>query len=181
MPKALDDNALQPDELRVKCLPDHRSLKRKLEEQANSIDQKYQKTTSGHLKKNGTFKPPEFRGKKCEKLTRHSEWLTTGYIKSQIRCFLSVKEDIDKSITEHLQDKHQLEEVFGIESLPWMVYSQQSGSAEVYFEDEFSGHLLAHNEARLSNFAFSHSISEETFKRVLNLLPMPLKAKTLNQ
>ncbi len=178
---ALDDNALKPDELRVKCLPDHRSLKRKLEEQANSSDQKYQKTTSGHLKKNGTFKPPEFREKNCEKLKRHSEWLTTGYIKSQIKCFLSVKEDIDKSITDHLQDKHQLEEVFGIESLPWMVYSQQSGSAEVYFEDEFSGHLLAHNEARLSDFAFSHNISEETFKRVLNFLPMPLKAKTLNQ
>ncbi|MGI2025934.1 hypothetical protein [Endozoicomonas acroporae] len=178
---ALDNNALKPDELRVKCLPDHRSLKRKLEEQANSSDQKYQKTTSGHLKKNGTFKPPEFREKNCEKLKCHSEWLTTGYIKSQIRCFLSVKEDIGKNITDHLQDKHQLEEVFGIESLPWMVYSQQSGSAEVYFEDEFSGHLLAHNEARLSDFAFSHNISEETFKRVLNFLPMPLKAKTLNQ
>ena len=177
----LNNNALKPDELPVKCLPDHISLKRKLQEQANSIDRKYQKTTSGHLRKDGTFKPPEFREKDCEELKRHSEWLTTGYIKSQIKCFLSVKEDIKKSITDHLQDKHQLEEVFGIQSLPWMVFSQQSGSAEVYFEDEFSSHLLAHNEAQLSSFALAHNISEETFKRVLNLLPMPLKAETLNQ
>ncbi|WP_257264268.1 hypothetical protein, partial [Endozoicomonas sp. ONNA2] len=177
----LVDNTVKPDELTVKCLPDHISLKRKLKEQANSIVRKYRRTTSGHLRKDGIFKPPEFREKDCEELKRHSEWLTTGYTKSQIKCFLSVKEDIEKSITDHLQDKHQLEEVFGIQSLPWMVFSQQSGSAEVYYEDQFSGHLLAHNEAQLSSFALSHNISEETFKRVLNLLPMPLKAKTLNQ
>ncbi|WP_257296336.1 hypothetical protein, partial [Endozoicomonas sp. YOMI1] len=107
----LNNNAVKPDELPVKCLPDHISLKRRLQEKANCAHLKYRKTTSGHLREDGTFKAPEFREKDCEKLKCHSEWLTTGYIKSQIKCFLSVKEDIDKSITDHLQDKHQLEQV----------------------------------------------------------------------
>ncbi|WP_257296190.1 hypothetical protein, partial [Endozoicomonas sp. YOMI1] len=108
---ALKKNAVKPDELLVKCLPDHRSLKRRLLEKADCTHPKYRKTTSGHLLKNGTFKPPEFREKDYEQYKCHSEWLTTGYKKSQIKCFISVKENIDKSITEHLQDKHQLEEV----------------------------------------------------------------------
>ncbi|WP_422448672.1 hypothetical protein [Endozoicomonas sp. ALB091] len=177
----LENNAVKPDELSAKCLPDHSSLQKKMEERAKRICTVYQGSSSGKLRWNGTFKPPEFREKDYEKLTCHSEWLTTGYKKSQIKCFLTAKEDLGKDITDHLQDKHQLEETFGIDPLPWLVYSQQSGSAEVYFEDEVSGHLSALHKARLTNFSISHIIAEETFRQVLNFLPMPLRAKTLNQ
>ncbi len=177
----LQNNALKPDELPVKCLPDHNSLREKMKERATRLCTVYKQSSSGQLRRKGTFKPPEFKEKDNENLTCYPEWLTTGYIKSQIKCYLTVKEGTDNSITEHLQDKHQLEEVFGIDSLPWMVYSQQSGSAEVYFEDELSTDHLALNEARLGNFALSHNISEDAFRGMLNLLPMPLKAKTINQ
>ncbi|WP_257264269.1 hypothetical protein, partial [Endozoicomonas sp. ONNA2] len=176
-----NDDFLKPDELSIKCLPDHSSLREKMKERATRLCTVYKQSSSGQLRRNGTFKPPEFKVKDYKNLTCHPEWLTTGYIKSHIKCFLTVKEDTGNSITEHLQDKHQLEEVFGIDSLPWMVFTQQSGSAEVYFEDELSVGQLALNEARLGNFALSHNISEDAFKGVLNLLPMPLKAETLNQ
>lgn len=177
----LQNNALKPDELPIKCLPDHRSLRLKKLEEADRLCCVYRPSTSGGLRPNGTFKPPEFREKDDRNLRRPAEWLTTGYTKSDIKCFFTVKENIAKSITDHLQDKHQLEEAFGIDPLPWLVYSQQGGSAEVYFEDELRGDLLALNEARLSNFAMSHNISEEKLKRLLNLLPMSLKAEILNQ
>ncbi|WOG25543.1 hypothetical protein [Endozoicomonas sp. 8E] len=179
---SLRDKTIKPDELDVKCLPDSHSLQEKMRAQAERIHQVYPAfTTSGHLLPNGTFKPPKVREKGCQRSIEHSEWLTTGYTKSQIKCFFTAK-DTGKSITDHLHEKHQLEKAFGIGSLPWLVYSEQSGSAEVYFEDELSsGNLLALNEARLGDFALSHNISEDSFKWLLNLLPMPLKVEILNQ
>ncbi|WP_422409004.1 MULTISPECIES: hypothetical protein [unclassified Endozoicomonas] len=179
---SLEENTLKPDELSTKCLPDHSSLRLKKLEQADRLCSVYRESTSGELRPNGTFKPPEFREKDNEKLRRPAEWLTTGYTKSQIKCFLTVKENIAKGVSDHLQDKHQLEEAFGIDPLPWLVYSRQGGSAEVYFEDELHrDQLLTLNETKLGNFAISHNISEEILKRLLNLLPMPLKAEILNQ
>ena len=178
----LQNNAIKPDELLIKCLPDSSSLQEKMLAQANRIHDVYSRsTTSGHLLKDGTFKPPKSRKKGCQQSIEHSEWLTTGYTKSQIKCFFTAK-DTGKSITDHLLEKHQLEKALGIGPLPWLVYSEQSGSAEVYFEDELSsGNLLALNEARLGDFALSYNIPEETLKGVLNLLPMSLKAEILNQ
>ncbi|WP_422475000.1 hypothetical protein [Endozoicomonas sp. ALB032] len=178
----LQFRGLKPDELSTKCLPDHSSLRLKKLEQADRLCSVYRKSTSGELRPNGTFKAPEFREKDNEKLRNPAEWLTTGYTKSHIKCFFTIKENIAKSITDHLQDKHQLEEALGIDPLPWLVFSRQGGSAEVYFEDELpSDHLLTLNEARLRNFAISHNISEEILMMLLNLLPLPLKAEILNQ
>ena len=61
----------------------------------------------------------------------------------------------------------------------WFIPSKRL--AEVYFEDELSGHLSGLHKAWLTNFAISHIIAEDTFRQVLNFLPMPLRAKTLNQ
>ncbi|WOG25551.1 hypothetical protein [Endozoicomonas sp. 8E] len=178
----LQYRGLEPDELSTKCLPDHRSLRLKKLEQADRLCSVYRESTSGGLRPNGTFKAPEFREKDNEKLRHPAEWLTTGYTKSHIKCFFTVKENIAKSISDHLQDKQQLEEALGIDPLPWLVFSRQSGSAEVYFEDELpSDHLLTLNEAGLRNFAISHNISEEILMKLLNLLPLPLKADILNQ
>lgn len=170
-----------PDELKVKCLPDFRSMEEKMQEQAERAWEIYPAFTSGHLHHDGTYRPPKLKLHQHPVLTEHSELLTSGYKVKQIKCVCIDKEDAAGNISDALQKKQRLEKTLGIGPLPLVAYSYKGGSIEVYFDEELAGNNLAFNEARLGDFSLTHNLSESTFRELLNLLPMSLKSATLNR
>ena len=170
----------KPDELKVKCLPDLRSLQAKMAEQAARAWEIYPAFTSGHLHSDGTYRPPKLKQHQYSGLLQHSEVLSSGYEAEQINCVCINKDDTSGNISDALQEKQSLEKTLGIASLPLVVYSSKGGTTEVYFDDELTGSNLAVNEARLGAFSSYHNVSESTLRGLLNLLPMSLKSATLN-
>ncbi|USE34338.1 hypothetical protein [Endozoicomonas sp. SCSIO W0465] len=180
----LVNNRKAVDQLRVKCLADHHEIKKKMKEQVERRWDVYPVFTSGHLQPDGTYSPPKFKPHLKDLdpgLIPYPEFLTTGYEKSQIKCYCITKADATRNITDILEEKHTLENTLGIGPLPLAVYCQHSGSLEVYFEEELEVSQLADKEACLDDFALSHSIEPQIFRRILNMLPMTLKSESLNK
>ena len=172
------------DELGVKCICDIHQIQKKVREEAERRWDVYPGFTSEHLQPDGTFTPPKLKGH-CEgvapKLIPYPELLTTGYDKAQIKCYCIRKKDAIRNITDILKEKHTLENTLGIDPLPLVVYCQHSGSLEVYFDEELEGNQLTHNESHLDSFAAFHNMQTIVFRGILNMLPMPLKAESLNK
>ena len=179
--RRLVNSTRNPDELKVKCLPDFPSLQAKMQEQAERAWEIYPAFTSGHLHHDGTYRPPKLRKQQYPIQISHSEVLSSGYKAEQIKCVCIDKEDNFMNISDALQKKQELEMELGTGPLPLVVYSCNGGSLEVYFDDELAGNNLAFNEARLGSFSLTHHIAEHTFRELLSLLPMPLKSATLNR
>ena len=177
---SLMNSTTKPDELKVKCLPDLRSLQAKMAEQAARAWEIYPAFTSGHLHPDGTYRPPKLKQHQYSGLVQHSEVLSPGYEAEQINCVCINKDDTSGNISDALQEKQSLEKTLGIASLPLVVYSSKGGTTEVYFEEELAGNNLAVNEAMLGAFSSYHNVSESTLRGLLNLLPMSLKSATLN-
>ena len=172
------------DELSEKCLCDVRQIQIKVWELAERRWDIYNGFTSGHLQPDGTFTLPKLKAYRVDRdsvLMPFPELLTTGYDKSQIKCYCINKEDGSRNITDILKEKRTLENTLGTGPLPLAVYCEHSGTLEVYFDEELEGNQLAHNEACLDGLAVFHNIKPEIFRGILNLLPMKLKLETLNK
>ena len=169
------------DELPIKCLADFCSMQKKMQEQAERGWDIYPPFTSGHLHSDGTYRPPKLKSHPYSALTKYSELVSSGYEAKQIKCVCMSKEDTYRTISDVLREKQELEKTLGTGPLPLVVYSCKGGSIEVYFDEELAGNNLAVNEARLGDFSLTHNLSEITFRKLLNLLPMSLKSATLNR
>ena len=170
-----------PDELAIKCLADLCSMQKKMQEQAERGWEIYPPFTSGHLHCDGTYRSPKLKLHQYSALTEYSELVSSGYEAKQIKCVCISKEDAHRTISDALREKQELEKTLGTGPLPLVVYSCKGGSIEVYFDEELAGNNLAFNEARLGDFSLTHNLSEITFRKLLNLLPMSLKSATLNR
>ena len=177
----LEKSTVKPDKLGVKCLPDLCSMHAKMKEQAERAWEVYPVFTSGHLDPDGTYRPPKLKLHHYSGLIKHSELLSSGYEAKQIKCVCINKEDTSGNISDALQEKQVLEKTLGIAPLPLVVYSCKGGTIEVYFDEELAGNNLATNEGRVGAFSSYHNLSESTLRGLLNLLPMSLKAVTLNR
>ncbi|WOG29145.1 hypothetical protein [Endozoicomonas sp. 8E] len=169
-----------PEDLHVKLLPDLQSaLDRRLERGEQVIWRVYPRFTSGHLQADGTFSLPKFKPGLCTCSKDFPELVLTHYSREDIKCFC-VYNDAQKNISDILRDKRQCEKVLKLDPLPLVVYCHRTGSVQVYFEDELDSRHLAGNERSLNDFAFSNNLYPDTFRALLNLLPMSLRAKTLS-
>ena len=177
----LSHSTMNPDELKVKCLPDLCSMQEKMQEQAERTWEIYLTFTSGHLHPDGTYRPAKLKLHQSSDLIKHSEVLSSGYKAKQIKCVCIDREDISRNISDTLQKKQELEKKLDTGPLPLVAYSRKGGAIEVYFDEELAGNNLAFNEARLGDFSLTHNISEKAFRGLLNLLPMSLKSDTLNR
>lgn len=172
------------DELDIKCHADTHQIQNKVIEEAERQWNVYSNFTSGHLQPDGTFTSPKLKQypEGCyPELLPYPEFLTTGYDKSQIKCYCITKTNAVKNITDILAEKHTLENTLGIDSLPLAVYCEQSGSMEVYFDEELEGNQLAHNEKCLDDIAKLHNMNRSVFREILNMLPMTLKSQIINE
>ncbi|WP_422135097.1 hypothetical protein [Endozoicomonas sp. ALD040] len=168
-----------PEGLQVKLLPDLQSaLDRRFERGEQVIWRVYPRFTSGHLQADGTFTLPKFKPGKCTRSKDFPELVLTHYRREDIKCFC-VYNDAQKNISDILRDKRECEEELELDPLPLVVYCHRTGSVQVYFEDELDNMLLAENERSLKDFAIFHKLFPDTFRALLNLLPMSLRAKTL--
>ena len=177
----LSHSTMNPDELKVKCLPDLCSMQEKMQEQAERTWEIYPAFTSGHLHPDGTYRPPKLKLHQPSDLIDHSEVLSSGYKAKQIKCVCIDKEDTSWNISDALQKKQELEKKLDAGPLPLVAYSCKGGSIEVYFDEELAGNNLMFNESRLGDFSLTHNISEKAFRGLLNLLPLSLKSDTLNR
>ena len=181
---SLIDPGKSLDELAIKCLSDIHQIQKKVREEAEQKWDVYSGFTSGHLQPDGTFTLPKLKGHdKCgaKALIPYPELLTTGYDQTQIKCYCITKKGAMRNVTDILKEKHALENTLGIDPLPVMVYCQRSGSVEVYFDEELEGNQLKYNEPRLDELAMFYDIQPQVFRGMLNMLPMPLKAESLNK
>ena len=172
------------DDLDTKCLADTHQLLNKVMEEAARQWTVYSNFTSGHLQPDGTFTLPKLKQypKRCYPgLLPYPEFLTTGYDRSQIKCYCITKNDAARNITDILEEKHTLENALGIDPLPLAVYCQHSGSMEVYFDEELEGDQLTHNENCLDDIAKLHNMNRNVFREILNMLPMTLKSQMINK
>ncbi|WOG29146.1 hypothetical protein [Endozoicomonas sp. 8E] len=169
-----------PEGLKVKLLPDLQSaLDRRFERGEQVIWRVYPRFTSGHLQADGTFSLPKFKPGQCTRSKDFPELVLTHYRREDIKCFC-VYNDAQKNISDILRDKRQCEEVLELDPLPLVVYCHRTGSVQVYFEDELDTMHLTGNERSLNDFAVSHQLYPDTFRALLNLLPVSLRAKTLS-
>ncbi|WP_257255463.1 hypothetical protein, partial [Endozoicomonas sp. SESOKO3] len=167
------------DKLQAKLLPDLQSLHDGLLGRSNIVIWGvYPRFTSGHLQPDGTFSLPKLKFGSSTRLD-YPELVLTGYSEKDIKCFC-VYNDAQINIADILQDKRECEQVLALEPLPLVVYCHQTGSVQVYFDDELDSKHLARNEHSLNNFAFLEGIAPKHFRAVLNLLPMSLRAETLS-
>ena len=178
---SLEKLTVKPDKLGVKCLPDLCSMHAKMKEQAERAWEVYPVFTSGHLDSDGTYRPPKLKLYHYSGPLKHSELLSSGYEAKQIKCVCINKEDTSGNISDALQEKQVLEKTLGIAPLPLVAYSCKGGTIEVYFDEELAGNNLASNEGRMGAFSSYHNLSESTLRGLLNLLPVSLKAVTLNK
>uniref|UniRef100_UPI0021497583 hypothetical protein n=1 Tax=Endozoicomonas sp. ONNA1 TaxID=2828740 RepID=UPI0021497583 len=176
----LEEPDSTPEKLTVKLLPHLQSLLgRRLERGDQVIWRVYPlRFTSGHLQPDGTFSLPKLKFGSSTRLD-YPELVLTGYSEKDIKCFC-VYNDAQINIADILQDKRECEQVLELEPLPLVVYCHQTGSVQVYFDDELDSKHLARNEHSLNNFAFLEGIAPKHFRAVLNLLPMSLRAETLS-
>ncbi|WP_448218098.1 hypothetical protein [Endozoicomonas sp. 2B-B] len=176
----LQEPGYTPEDLRVKLLPDLQSaLDRRLERGEQVIWRVYPRFTSGHLQADGTFSLPKFKPGLCTRSNDFPELVLTHYNREDIKCFC-VYNDAQINISDILRDKRQCEKLLKLDPLPLLVYCHRTGSVQVYFEDELDSWDLARNERSLDNFALSNNLYPDTFRALLNLLPMSLRAKTLS-
>lgn len=177
------DNSVQLDKLAVKCLANQQELKKKITEQSARLWDVYSGFTSGHLKPNGLFALPKLKqitNNYNNAFIDHSELVTTSYDKTQIKCYCVPKNN-DNKITDILKEKQVFENAFKIKPLPLLVYCEESGTIEIYFDNELSsGSLLEVNENKLAYFANSLNFSEKKLIKVLNFLPMPVISEILS-
>ncbi|MBO9497548.1 hypothetical protein J7438_26180, partial [Thalassotalea sp. G20_0] len=169
-----------PDELEVKLLPDLRSLWEKCQEDAEQVFWRVYDPcfTSGHLGKDGLFSLPKQKHRTSGPLP-FPELVTINYDVADIKCFYVVRTP-SRSIADILRTKRQCEQALGIkQSLPLVVCCKRNGSVQVCFDDELDSEDLALNEASLDEFALFHNLSHDTFRAILNLLPMPVHAEVL--
>ena len=172
------------DDLETKCLADTHQIQNKVMEEAERQWNVYANFTSGHLQPDGTFTLPKLKQyrKGCyPEILPYPEFLTTGYDKSQIKCYCITKTDANRNITDILEEKHTLENTLGIGPLPLAVYCEHSGSMEVYFDEELEGNQLKHNENCLNDIAKLHNMDWGVFREILNMLPMTLKSEIINK
>ncbi|WP_448218106.1 hypothetical protein [Endozoicomonas sp. 2B-B] len=178
--KLMVEPDLTPDKLGVKLLPHLQSLlDRRLERGDQVIWRVYPRFTSGHLQANGTFSLPKLKSGPCTRTDDFPELLLAHYRKEDIQC-ICVYKDAEMNISEILLDKRECEKELQLGSLPLVVYCHRTGSVQVYFDDELHSEHLASNEHSLNDFAFSQGIAFKHFRALLNLLPMPLRAKALS-
>ena len=172
------------DELAIKCLGSIDQIQKKVREEAERKWDVYPGFTSGHLQPDGTFTLPKLKGHdECgaKALIPYPELLTTGYDQTQIKCYCITKKNAIRNLTDILKEKHSLENTLGIDPLPLVIYCQHSGSVEVCFDEELEGDQLKHNEPHLDELAMFYDIDPHVLRGMLNMLPMPLKAESLNK
>ncbi|WP_257280638.1 hypothetical protein [Endozoicomonas sp. ISHI1] len=170
---------VNPDELEVKLLPDRGSLRRKCMEKAErAFWSVYPPFTSGHLGKDGLFSLPKrkFWADACT--LPFPELVTLNYGVADIKCFY-VEHDPSNKIANILLAKRYCELELDLKPLPLVVYCKRTGSVEVCFDDELDSNDLASNEDALDDFVLSHDLSNDTFRAMLNLLPMLTQAEVL--
>ena len=181
---ALVNSGKALDDLDTKCHADTHQIQIKVIEEAERQWNVYANFTSGHLRSDGTFSSPKLKqypGGCYPKLLPYPEFLTTGYDKSQIKCYCITKTDAVRNITDILAEKHTLENTLGIDPLPLAVYCQQSGSMEVYFDEELERNQLTYNENCLDDIAKLHNMNWSVFREILNMLPMTLKSEIISK
>ncbi|WP_422410332.1 MULTISPECIES: hypothetical protein [unclassified Endozoicomonas] len=163
-----------------KHLPDLQSLHDALLERSNKVFWGvYPRFTSGHLQKDGTFSLPKLKSGNKSHLFHYPELILTNYRMGDVKCFCVYK-DAQINISDILRRKNQCEILLELGPLPLVVYCHRTGSVEVYFDDELESPHLASNENSLNDFAFSQGLAPEHLRAMLNLLPMPLRAKALS-
>ncbi|WOG29122.1 hypothetical protein [Endozoicomonas sp. 8E] len=168
------------DKWLVKQLPDLQSLHDALLERTNKVVWGvYPRFTSGHLQKDGTFSLPKLKPGDKSHFQNYPELVLTNYQMEDVKCFCVYK-DAQINISDILWHKNQCETLLNLGSLPLVVYCHRTGSVEVCFDDELESPHLASNENSLNDFAFSQGLSPEHLRAMLNLLPMPLRAKALS-
>ena len=183
---ALGAEDTAPYELPVKCLPALASLHEKMQEQCERERWPvYRPSTSGHLQADGTFSLPRFKPEsplQADRGMRYSEVVTESYDKHQIQCYCVSRND-PRTISSILAAKKQLEETLEIAELPLAIYSEQSGTMQVWFEKEIAdlnqGKQLRKHELMLEEFLPLQGIQPLNFRNTLNLLSLPDHCKAL--
>ncbi|WP_422442511.1 MULTISPECIES: hypothetical protein [unclassified Endozoicomonas] len=175
-----EKHGFSPDSLQVKLLPNLQSvLSRRLEFSDQVIWRVYPRFTSGHLQADGTFSLPKLKPREKIFSLDYPELVLAKYAKEDIKC-LCVYKDAEMNISDILLEKRECEKELQLKPLPLVVYCHETGSVEVYFDDELDSKHLARNEHSLNDFAFLRGVASENFRAVLNLLPMSLRAEALS-
>ncbi len=130
---------IHPAERSYKCFPHTDALLEKMQEQKERLWWEiYRPTTSGHLRKDGSYSVPKFKRTYTDfyKFTRaNSEVLMEEYERAQIVGYVVNKESGEFTLSEIIFDKRKLEKRIKTE-LPFLIYSQSEGTVEIYFEEE---------------------------------------------
>jgi hypothetical protein len=133
---------------------------------------------------NGSFKPPKFKQKPTIASTHtipHSELLTIGYNKQQIKCFCIPEADIN-NIATIIEVKKKLESELELEELPLAIYSEKNGSLQVFFTDELpinSLEKLKQNRFNLDQLGYLLDFNPENLHNTINMLPTAIKINLL--
>jgi hypothetical protein len=180
---SLVNNEINIDQLDIKCLSNIDALIKKIHEQNARIWEVYQPASSGHLMANGTFKLPKIKQQALVDFDGKlpiSELLTIGYNKQQIKCFCINEENIN-NIVVLIKEKQKLEKELELEELPLAIYSEKTGSLQVYFVDELIEDLekLNKNILYLNDFSHSANFQPQQLYGIINTLPVDAKIKLL--
>ena len=172
---------IKPDHLRIKCLPDLASLSDKMRELGRRKWEVHrQQFTSGHLQPDGTFTLPKPRHCALAAVIQHSELLTTGYKLNQLVFICTKGKGIYHNVGALLTAKRKLEQALSIPPLPVVVYSETSGTIDIYYPKELpNAEVLTDKESQLDNFCLSRNVVATLIRTLLNLLPLDLRTKVL--